>query len=207
MHENSSPNQLTPKTIRNLALLVILVFFISASHGQSIDQSFEPSKNHPFGQFNPEAPESVKAFEPMIGLCDCKSVRRSPEGTWQDTTAMTWQFKYIMNGTAVQDEVWRPGNQYAGSIRQYQADSAQWVVTYFSYPAVSMQPGVWHGGPKGDQIILKMDQKAPNGMEGDSKLTFYNIQAEGFSWKAEWVTKDESFSYAVWMIDCKKRSQ
>lgn len=193
--------------MRNLSLLFNCVFFISALHGQTIDQSYEPSSAHPFGAYNPEAPEEVKAFELMIGICDCESVRRSPEGEWQDTTAMTWQFKYVMNGTAVQDEVWRPDNQYAGSIRQYQADSAQWVVTYFSYPAVSMQPGVWHGGPKGNQIVLKMDQKAPNGMEGDSKLTFYDIRKDGFRWKAEWVTKDESFTFPVWKIDCTKRSR
>ncbi|MEO1434085.1 MAG: hypothetical protein AAFV80_01020 [Bacteroidota bacterium] len=192
--------------MRNLSLLIISLFFSSALHGQTIDQSYEPSSAHPFGQFNPVAPDEVKAFEPMIGICDCVSLQRSPQGEWQDTTAMIWQFKYVMNGTGVQDEVWRPDHQYAGSIRQYQADSAQWVVTYFSYPVLSMQPGIWQGGPQGDQIVLKMDQKAPNGMAGDSKLTFYEIRETGFRWKAEWVSKDASITYPIWKIDCKKRS-
>ena len=113
----------------------------------------------------------------MIGKSECKSLQRNQDGSWKDTVDMLWQFKYIMNGTAVQDEVWRGSEWTAGSISQFQPDSAQWVVSYFSYPSVAYRPGVWHGGKDGDKIVLLQAQKAPNGMDGYSRLTFYDISA------------------------------
>ena len=111
-----------------------------------------------------------------------------------------------MNGHAVQDEVWRENGLYAGSIRQFQADSVQWVVTYFSYPGVSTKPGTWIGQKEGDKIVLKMPQKAPNGMEGFSRLSFYDMSDSGFRWLGEWVSQDGSFTYPFWKIKCKKKT-
>ena len=182
--------------------LIVLTFQLV---GQNISTSYEPSVEYPFGRYNPDAPKELKDFEPMIGICDCKSLNRNPDGTWQDTAAMVWKFKYIMNGTAVQDEVWRPDNNYAGSIRQYQADSSSWVVTYFSYPFVSTAPGVWLGEKSENEIVLKMDQKAPNGMDGISRLTFYDMSKKGFNWKGEWVSTNGSVVYPFWMIWCTRR--
>ena len=180
---------------------------LSFSQGEIISLEFEPSPIQPYGLLNPEAPPQVADFAPIIGTCDCRSLARNADGSWQDTLAMVWRFKYIMNGTAVQDEVWRENNLYAGSIRQYQPDSAHWVVTYFSYPAVSIAPGVWHGNKIGDEIILYKPQKAPGGMEGKYKITFYEIAETGFKWKGEWVNMDESINYPTWYIACRKRKE
>lgn len=85
----------------------ILLFTFSFGHTQEIiPMPYETSEEHPYGQLNPEAPEQVADFQPMIGHWHCKSLSRNPDGSWQDTTMMEWRFKYIMNGTAVQDEVW-----------------------------------------------------------------------------------------------------
>ncbi|MCR9288976.1 MAG: hypothetical protein NXI23_16500 [Bacteroidetes bacterium] len=166
---------------------------------------YEPNPAKPYGDLNPNAPEQVADFRPMIGQSECKSVSRNPDGSWQDTVDMLWQFKYIMNGTAVQDEVWRGNDLFAGSIRQYHADSAQWVVSYFSYPSVPYTPNVWHGNKKDNEIILTKPQKAPNGMNGSSTLTFYDINFYEFKWKGAWVSEDGTTEYPFWMIDCKKR--
>ena len=135
--------------------------------------NYEPSVINPFGLPNPDAPKEITDYAPMIGICDCKSISRNPDGTWKDSLDMTWKFKYIMNGTAVQDEVWRANKLYAGSIRQFQKDSAEWVVSYFSYPTVAYNPGIWHGTKMEDKIILTKPQVAPNGAYGASVLTFY----------------------------------
>ena len=188
--------------------LLFLLFFalnFQLTAQTKIDSSFEPSVAHPFGLANPDAPEQVKDFDPMIGLCMCKSLQRNPDGSWQDTLNMLWKFKYIMNGTAVQDEVWRENDLYAGSIRQYQPDSAKWVVTYFSYPSVSTKPGVWLGNKQGNKIVLTQDQTAPNGMKGYSRLTFHNMRAEGFDWSGEWVSEDGSVVYPFWNIFCSRK--
>lgn len=187
-----------------ITLSVLFIFQLAAQSG-SVSMIYEPSEDYPFGRPNPEAPAEIKDFSPIIGRCDCKSVQRNSDGSWQDTLNMTWQFKYIMNGTAVQDEVWRENGMYAGSVRQYQPDSAKWVVTYFSYPAVSTKPGVWIGQKVGDEIVLTMPQKAPNGMDGLSRLTFYDMSHKGFRWKGEWVDTGQTFSYPFWNISCVKR--
>lgn len=166
---------------------------------------YEPSSKNPFGLPNPEAPDGVRDFHPMIGICDCRSVQRNPDGAWQDTLDMVWKFKYIMNGFAVQDEVWRENDLYAGSIRMYHPDSAQWVVSYFSYPAVAWTPGIWHGSKIGDQVILTRPYTTANGMEGVSRLTFYDMTEQGFRWKGEWIKDDGSIVYPFWTIDCEKR--
>ncbi len=167
--------------------------------------NYEPSVIHPFGLPNPDAPKEITDFAPMIGICDCKSISRNPDGTWKDSLDMTWKFKYIMNGTAVQDEVWRANELYAGSIRQFQKDSAEWVVSYFSYPSVAYTPGVWHGKKMKDKIVLTQPQAAPNGMEGSSTLTFFDWNEEGFKWKGEWIKDDKQVTYPFWMIECKRR--
>ena len=184
----------------------LLTFMFSSSimiYGQTGFEN-EPSVQFPFGRLNPEAPEQVGDFEPMIGLCECKSINRNQDQTWNDTLMMTWKFKYIMNGTAVQDEVWRDNALYAGSIRQFHQDSGVWVVSYFSYPSVAYTPGVWRGQKVDDNIVLYQNQKAPNGMEGDSRLTFYDMKENGFNWIGEWVSKDGKSVYPFWKIFCKQ---
>ena len=184
-------------------LLLVLPQFVQAQlHVEAMQ--YGRSTAYPFGRPNPEAPAELADFAPMIGTCECWSVQRNPDRSWQDTLDMRWNFHYIMNGYGIQDEVWREGGMYAGSIRQFHPDSGKWVVTFFSYPSVSAKPGVWLGEKQGEDIVLHMPQTAPNGMEGSSRLTFYEISREGYRWKGEWVSKDGSIVYPFWMIGCRK---
>ena len=185
----------------NLTILLSVSALVSAQNKQ-----YEPSTENPYGMLNPAAPEGTGDFDQIIGTCDCKSVNRNPDGTWQDTLKMEWQFKYIMNGTAVQDEVWRENNLMAGSIRQFNADSAKWYVSYYSSTSIPASLPCWNGAKNEEgEIVLNMAQKAPNGMDGSSRLTFHNISAEGFNWKGEWVSQDGSIVYPFWTISCRKR--
>jgi len=168
-------------------------------------KQYEPNQEYPYGRLNPDAPEETADFNLLIGTCDCKSVSRNSDGTWQDTVKMEWQFKYIMNGTAVQDEVWRENGMMAGSIRQYNADSAKWYVSYYSSTVVPASLPAWSGAKNQDgNIVLYRDQKAPNGANGFSRLTFFDISPDGFNWKGEWIAEDESVIYPFWKIFCIK---
>ena len=187
---------------------LLSLFFMSMvllGMAQTEMNKYGPSKGNPFGSPHPEAPEAVKDWEPMMGISDCISLSRNPDGTWQDSLKMVWQFKYIMNGTSVQDETWIADGRTATSIRQYNADSANWVVTYAGSGFVSNTPGAWLGGMEEGDIVLKQPQKAPNGMDGTSRLTFFNISDNGFDWKGEWVDKTEKIIYPFWTISCRKR--
>lgn len=195
--------------MHKIPLLIILCLLLTDTLVAQIT-SLRPnavSSQHPYGKIDPAAYPQVKDYELMIGTCDCKSTQRNQDGTWADSISTVWQFKYILDGRAVQDENWREDGVATSSVRMFNPDSAAWSVTYFSSVAPTFSPGVWRGGKVGDDIVLKRDQTAPNGFPGDSKLTFFNISEHGFSWKSEWVSKDESIVYPTWSIHCKKRKE
>jgi hypothetical protein len=186
------------KTTITTTLLSLWAFISFAQ-----DYPYEVSKEFPFGRPNSDAPSQIKDFEPMIGRCDCKSVTRVDQNTWADTVDMVWTFKYIMNGTAVQDEVLRPNGLYAGSLRQYHVDSASWYVHYYSNVVVPTLPA-WGGNREDGKIILYREQKSPNGLDGFYKITFSDFTDTGYNWLGEWVNTDETFHYPTWRIFCKK---
>lgn len=184
-------------------LFYVLLFVLTGSFSQ---YQYEPSNEHPFGLPNPEAPDQLLAFAPLIGECDCKSVSRNADQSWAEPVDMLWRFKYIMNGMAVQDETLKADGKHAGSIRQFIADSTRWYVHYYNAATPSATLPVWEGNKneKGS-IVLYREQKAPNGKEGSYRLTFSDISEDGFKWAGEWVSTDETIVYPTWRIDCSRR--
>ncbi len=166
---------------------------------------YEASAEHPFGLPNPEAPQEILDFAPLIGECNCLSQTRGLDGAWAKEVEMIWRFKYIMNGMAIQDETLKHDSTYAGSIRQFIPDSTRWYVHYYSSGKPTTVLPSWEGkkNPDGD-IILYRDQKAPNGMEGSYRITFFDISDNGFNWQGAWVSKDQSIEWPTWKIECTK---
>lgn len=166
---------------------------------------FEPNQKYPFGQLNPLAFPQTADYAPMIGVSECTSQSRAPDGTWNNEVDMIWTWKYIMNGMAVQDETLKADGLHSGSIRQFNADSAKWYVHYYaSATAVTSLP-VWGGTmTKEGKIVLYRDQKSPNGLDGFYRLTFSEITNESFNWIGEWVNIEETIVYPTWKIRCEK---
>ena len=191
------------KSFFTCCFFLLLVVECSFAQGK---YSFEPSNEFPFGQPHPDAPEELLDFATLIGESVCTSTTRNAKQEWQEPVSMLWRWKYIMNGMGVQDETLKEDGLHSGSIRQYIPDSTRWFVHYYSSWSPSTQLPTWEGKRTEDEkIILYRDQPAPNGMEGDYRLTFYDISERAFKWVGEWVTKDESFALATWKIDCEKR--
>ncbi len=181
-------------------LLILLSYSIVSGQGE-----YEPSKDYPFGQPNPKAPKEILDYGPLIGICDCVSKTRNKDQTWAEPNAMTWEFKYIMNGMGIQDQTIKNDGKHSGSIRQFIPDSSKWYVHYYSSATPTTVLSTWEGNKNDNKIILYREQKAPNGMEGFYKINFYDINSNGFKWLGEWVNKDETFSFPTWKIECKKR--
>ncbi|MCA6074256.1 hypothetical protein [Fulvivirga sedimenti] len=183
---------------------ILIIFLLAPLFMNAQDRSFEPGGDHPYGMIHPDAPIQTADFAPMLGVNTCISVVRNPDGTWQDSLKMIWTFKYIMNGSAVQDEVFSENNRYAGSIRKYNSDSAKWFVTYYSSASLPPYPH-WTGNKQenGD-IVLHRPQPSPQGQAGDSRLTFYEIGENSFNWIGEWVSENGSVIYPFWKIFCKR---
>ena len=187
-----------------LAPALILFFFSTFVYCQ---YDFEPSAENPFGLPNPDAPQEILDFAPLIGECNCKSTARNADQTWADPVDMIWRFKYIMNGMAVQDETLKADGKHSGSIRQFIADSTKWYVHYYSSGSPSTILPAWEGNKnKYGNIVLYREQKAPNGMEGFFRLTFSEMNGEGFNWEGAWVSPDESIVFPTWKIDCTRKN-
>jgi hypothetical protein len=184
-----------------MKLLITLGFALITS-GVFAQYNYEANKQFPYGQPNPEAPEQIKDFEPMIGSCNCKSTTRKQDGSWNTPEDMTWTWRYIMNGNAVQDETLKSDGAHSGSIRQFIKDSSKWYVHWYSSKTPSTTFPVWEGHKKEDKIVLYKEQKAPNGTDGFFRLTFYDISKTGYKWIGEWVDKDEKIVFPTWKIEC-----
>ncbi|WP_299229607.1 hypothetical protein [uncultured Psychroserpens sp.] len=187
--------------------LISLLSLILLSTMAFAQYKYNTSSKFPFGKPNPKAPEQIKDFEHMIGTCNCTSTTRKQDGTWNEVEDMIWSWKYIMNGTAVQDETLKSDGSHSGSIRQFIADSNRWYVHWFSSKQPSTTFPVWEGKKKDDKIILYRKQKAPNGMDGYYRLTFYDISKSGYKWIGEWVDTTEKISYPTWKIECLRKNK
>ncbi len=165
-----------------------------------------PSAEHPFGKPHPDAPKEIMDYAPLIGISDCQSVSRVNQTEWADTVSLEWHWKYITDGWGVQDETFKADGAHSGSIRQYNADSAQWYVTYYASATPTPRLSTWTGAPRdGGDIVLYNPQKAPNGFDGFFKIVFSDITDEGFNWEGAWVDPAETINYPTWRIFCKKR--
>ncbi|MBO6524152.1 MAG: hypothetical protein JJ971_10015 [Balneolaceae bacterium] len=186
---------------------IFILFFAVAWSSTSLkaQYEYEPSEAYPFGRIHPHAPQQLADYEPLIGESICTSVSRAPDQTWNPEVNMIWRFKYIMNGMAVQDQTLKEDGAHSGSIRQFNADSSSWYVHYYSTGGAPPALPSWGGGKNDDgDIILYREQKAPNGLDGYYKITFFDISNEGFEWLGEWTDTSESFSFPTWKISCTK---
>jgi len=195
--------------ITNSRISLLLICSALLASCQSADPrpgapSYEPSVDYPFGRINPDAPAELQQFSFMVGRNDCSEERlNNASGEW-DPGSRTWDAHYYLNGNAIRD-VGRSGAATNGNIRVYDAATGQWHVTYFSTPVYGS--GVWSGGVVEDRIELEQAQKAPGtDIDGINRLTFFDINDEGFQWKGEWVSLDGSVVFPYWRISCRKIS-
>lgn len=188
--------------IISFCLFVTYAFSGNAQTIRAKGNTYEPSKQFPFGRPNPKAPAELRQFAFMVGQCDCvDSIRNaSTKNQWQSRNRV-WDGKYIMNGTAIQDGQ-SSDKLNSLNIRVYDPKTKQWMVTFIANPTYNS--GVWKGKKEGEKMIMRKAFTTSNGVKGESRLTFYNISKQGFSWKGEFVSDDGTIVYAFWKIHCKK---
>jgi hypothetical protein len=86
-----------------------------------------------YGERNPGAPEELSVFSFLIGKWEGKGRTKLEDGMFAQYD-VTWIGRYILNGTAIADELHGPnpdGSPYLGiSLRQYDADRRTWIIEY-----------------------------------------------------------------------------
>ncbi|MFY0604118.1 MAG: hypothetical protein JXQ93_09220 [Flavobacteriaceae bacterium] len=191
------------KTI--VIFILMLTIAVSNAFSQETTMKYTPTKKHPFGQYNPKAPKQLLDYKDLIGSSKCESISRNPDQSWAKPVKMIWKWKYILNGHAIQDETLKEDGTHSGSIRQYDKDSLQWNVHYYTTRKASLKLPVWNGNKnKEGNIVLYKKQKAPNGTDGFYRLTFYEISKKGYKWVGEWVDTTEKIVFLTWKISCTK---
>ena len=186
--------------------IIALVFLATTNFAQEGMPNFEyePNDEHPYGRLNPDAPPETEQFAFMIGEHLCTDRLRNAEGEWVEQQKI-WTGRYYLNGHAIRDDTWRSAAS-TSNIRAYDADSEEWVVTFFSAPGAG-SAAEWRGNQEADAMVVRQPQTAPNGTEGVSRLTFSDISDEGFEWKGEFVAAegtDQEFVFEFWSSSCKK---
>lgn len=189
----------------SLLFLICCIVSIPVFAQNSSDFKYAVSAKNPYGKYNPKAPKQLLDYQELIGISDCVSESRGQNQKWSDPVKMTWKWKYIMNGKAIQDETLKEDGTHSGSIRQFNKDSLHWNVHYYTSRVSPSKLPVWTGNRKGNKIVLYKDQNAPNGAKGFFRLTFSEISNKGFNWIGEWVDKTEKVVFPTWRIKCVKR--
>lgn len=188
-----------------LFAVFVTFFFISIIRVSSQENtiSYRISKENPYGKYNPKAATEIQDYKDLIGLCKCTLETRNPDGSWQKSLKLSWKWKYVLNGTALQDETLKEDGKISGNIRQYDTIVKQWNVNYYSSEKIPPQLAVWKSNKSTEgRIILYTNQNAPNGAEGFSKVTFFEISDKGYKSIGEWTDLSEKTLYTTWKITC-----
>ncbi len=187
---------------------IFLCFLASIQTAKATEFPYDQSQVQPFGLINPKAEAAVADYSDLIGEWNCQ-IQIRKDNKWSPKEAMLWRFKYIMNGLAVQDETLKQGGVHTGSIRQYDLESKQWQVHYYSLVKnKSTNDGslpVWVGGKQNNKLVFKRQQPATDGTVGFYRLTFFDIEMTGFKWEGAWVNEDASVVYPTRRIACKTK--
>jgi hypothetical protein len=90
-----------------------------------------------YGEKGPGAPPELGAFSFLIGKWEGKGKTKIEGGKFAEYD-VTWIGRYILDGTAIADELHGPapdGSPYLGiSLRQYDAQRKTWIIEYLNVP-------------------------------------------------------------------------
>lgn len=177
-------------------IIASLFTCVSAQTVKSVDSQYdyEANETNPFGKQNPAAPAETKQFDFMIGSFECVDKIRNPADGKFYTLKARRGAEFVLNGYAIQDKNYTQ-LQTSTNIRMFDPAKKEWVVSYFKAP---FGIGVWRG---------KFDEKGVSLWKGDeksgSKLSFFDIKPDEYSWKAEGFKDGKSTM--TWQFTCKRR--
>jgi len=89
-----------------------------------------------YGEKNPQAPAELDLFSFLIGKWSGTGRTRLADGSHAEWQGATWIGRYILNGTAIADELHAPGPDgriHLGiTLRQFDAEHDTWIVEFLN---------------------------------------------------------------------------
>ncbi len=131
----------------------------------------------------------------LLGHWQITDSSKTPKGQWQAGQGATWHFYPILNGHAVQDDWVSPplnvtepkgGRQFGTNIRIYNPVEQRWEMAWAS--SKGQKVDTFTAEEKEGQIIMS---GLFSGKE--SRITFYNLEANTFEWKLEYKQANASW--------------
>jgi len=157
--------------------------------------NYEASPAYPFGRLNPDAPSETKQLSFLIGEFDCEDRIYSPQNNKWYRMDTVRKAEYVLDGYAIQDKNWTALSS-TSNIRAFDPKTKQWHITYFK--TLPYSSGVWKGGKEGENMVFRQAEGKTT-----SRLTFFDIGEDRYSWKAENVTDGKAVMN--WIFTCKRR--
>jgi hypothetical protein len=133
-------------------------------------------------------------FDFLIGDWDVAATRYKDDGSAPFQYKASWNAKYLNDGRMIVDDfkAYAPTGQAVSSyvtLRTYSEATHRWEMAGLSalQPAGSAE---WYGELKDGEMLLNANGKDPAGNMVKTKIRFFNIAKNSFSWESK-VSRDE----------------
>jgi hypothetical protein len=167
--------------------LVALVFTTAAARAPAVGAESEVNDRYSMSR-NPAAPAQLDAMASLIGEWAITTETRQQDGTWQASDGAQWNFYFILDGHAIQDD-WiahgapvgdPPMMQLGTNIRIYDTAEERWEMAWIANAARSLSIYMATNEPDGS-VVMSSYFGVPN----MRRITFFDMQADSFEWKLE----------------------
>lgn len=134
------------------------------------------------------ATPEAKQYDFLIGDWDVSATRYKEDGTPLLNYKGLWQAKYLNEGRMVMDDfkALSPTGQPVSSfvtLRTYSDVTKRWEIVGLQAFQPSA-PTEWHGVLKDGEMLLEAIARPPNGKIVQTKIRFFSIASESFSWES-----------------------
>lgn len=184
--------------LRSLCLILLGGFvLIGCAQPRANPQSAAPKPAFTPGELNPDAPPETIQFGQLVGQWNIRDETKQPDGTWQPGPGAVWNWYYVLNGYAVQDD-WiapipnaadgTPSVQYGTNLRIYNPQANQWEMAWTSNTGPNVT--TFTATQESESLVMRGIYAAgrPN------RITFFDITETTFEWKLEIQQPDESWN-------------
>ena len=154
------------------------------------------------------ADDTFAQFGRLVGDWDIRDESLQQDGTWKAGNGARWTWRAILNGGAIQDDWIAPApdveapngrRMYGTNIRIYNAKEARWEMAWASNPGGKID--TFHATADGDDMVMRGEFAG-----ADTRITFFDIKADAFSWKMEQRKDAETPWQEVYRIFGTRRS-
>jgi len=158
---------------------------------------------HKVQQQSKAAPIETSQFGQLVGKWAITDSGIDKKGNWKAGPGADWNFYWILNGTAIQDDWISPsldkdepktGRQFGTNIRIYNPKLKRWEMAWASNNGAKVD--TFKAKAEGESVVMKGFYAG-----AETKITFFNISKNHFSWKMEQQNKATKAWKEVYRIE------